>query len=105
MENLTTLTFGEAIEELKKGKRICRSGWNGKNMYIYLNKGSKARNLNNDEVCLFIDGINSLLFDIGDNDTVTRYPNINMRSATGATVTGWLASQTDILAEDWMVVN
>ena len=34
--------------------------------------------------------------------TITRLPNLNMRAATGSTVTGWLASQTDILAEDWV---
>ena len=52
-----------------------------------------------------IDGVHPDLFEKGATGTVTRLPNINMRAASGATVTGWLASQTDILAEDWTIVE
>ena len=96
MENLN---FGEAIEALKDGKCVARNGWNGKGMYIYLNKGSVDA-LDGTH----IDGISASLFETGDNGTITRLPNLNMRSANGSIVTGWLASQTDILAEDWIIL-
>ncbi len=93
------LTFGQAVEALKQGKRVARLGWNGKGMFIYLNRGSVDRNSQQDQS--HFDGVPENLLDTGDAGTTTRLPNINMRAASGNTVTGWLASQTDILAEDW----
>ena len=96
------LNFGEAIEALKGGKCVARQGWNGKDMFIYLNKGSLANDL------LLVgdyEGIDKSLFEKGDNGTVARLPNINMKTASGSTLTGWLASQTDILATDWKILD
>lgn len=96
------LSFGDALEALKKGYRIARKGWNGKGMFLYLNKGSVATMPQDGST---IEGIDSDLFELGDTGTVTRLPNINMRTASGSTVTGWLASQTDMLAEDWEMIS
>jgi len=96
------MNFGQAIEALKQGKSVSRNGWNGKGMFIYLNKGGCSTHLADDET---LDGISGSLFDLTGDGTVTRLPNLNMKSATGAIVTGWLASQTDILSEDWGVVE
>lgn len=93
--------FGTAIEALKNGYKVAREGWNGKNMFIYLNKGNIAGDT---IVTEKIGGIHCSLFQIGDKQTITRNPNINMKVADGSIVTGWLASQTDMLAEDWTVV-
>lgn len=90
--------FGQAIEEMKAGRSVWREGWNGKGMLLYINKGSQDADHPRGET---IEGISSKLFELGDAGTVTRLPNINMRNAFGSTVTGWLASQTDMLAEDW----
>lgn len=102
---MSNFTFGEALRALKQGKRVARAGWNGKGMFIYLNKGSvdSSEPLLQDSAAT-VDGIRRTLFENGDTGTVTRLPNINMRAASGATVTGWLASQTDMLAEDWEVL-
>lgn len=108
----TSMTFGDALVALKQGARVARAGWNGKGMFIYLNKGSvdgpylgfKPGEQPVENHPSTIDGVSMSLFDCGDTGTVTRLPNINMRSAGGATVTGWLASQTDMLAEDWQTV-
>lgn len=97
------MNFGQAIEALKKGQAIAREGWNGKGMFLWLNRGSFP--YIEGEKPVQVEGIKSSLFENGDAGTVTRLPNINMRAATGSTVTGWLASQTDILAEDWQVVG
>jgi hypothetical protein len=97
------MNFGQALEALKQGKAIRRSGWNDTGMLIYLNKGSVdwKEDINGH----LIEGIHESLFDTGAEGTVTRLPNINMQSAQGNTVTGWLASQTDMLAEDWEIVE
>lgn len=98
------LNFGQAIEAVKKGKRIARQGWNGKGMFVFLNKGSYDFPEDEDRP-INIEGVRSYLFDNGDTGTVTRLPNLNMKAATGSTVTGWLASQTDLLAEDWCILD
>ena len=97
--------FGQALEALKDGATIARQGWNGKGMFLFLNSGSidpVGRPALEGEG---IEGIREDLFDDGGEGTVTRLPNINMRTASGSTVTGWLASQTDMLAEDWTIVR
>lgn len=97
------MNFGLALEALKDGKAIARAGWNGKGMFIYLNHGSHDFPAHQDRPPV-IGGVNHSLFENGDTGTVTRMPNINMRAADGSTVTGWLASQTDMLADDWSIV-
>lgn len=94
------MDFGKAIEALKAGNRVARAGWNGKGMFLWLNKGSYA-GASEPLIC----GVHASLFDDGNLGTVTRMPNINMRAADGSTVIGWLASQTDMLAEDWTEVE
>ncbi len=105
MENLN---FGQAVEALKQGKAIARKGWNGKGMSLWLNKG--ISHFNEDvpggiEAITHIEEIKISLFEKGSEGVVRRLPNINMTAATGSTVTGWLASQTDILAEDWTILG
>lgn len=107
------MDFPSALTSLKFGRRVARAGWNGKGMYIYLNLGSFDHELLGFAASdqpghghpSTIDGISIGLFQAGDQGTTTRLPNINMRTATGATVTGWLASQADMLAEDWAIVH
>lgn len=104
----TNMNFGQALEAIKSGAAVAREGWNGKRMFLFLNKGSfdggklgfAAGDHPQPGHQSTIDGVSLGLFEAGDDGTVTRLPNINMRSASGATVTGWLASQTDMLAED-----
>ena len=107
------MTFGLAIEALKQGKKVARAGWNGKGMFIYLNKGSvdgeqlgfKPGEHPVEDHHSTIDGIPLGLFGCGHAGTGTRLPNIDMQTATGARLMGWLASQTDMLAEDWVLVD
>lgn len=101
--------FGQALEALKEGKSVAREGWNGKGMQIWLNWGNLAPEntvtVKDGDPVPLIEGIQQPLFVMGNEDTVTRLPNLNMKAATGSTVTGWLASQTDILAEDWCILD
>lgn len=102
-----SLNFGQAIEALKNAKLVARDGWNGKGMYLYLNPGSSPSMPPTSEHGhkMLINGIDAKLYDLGVVGTTVRTPNVNMRAADGSTVTGWLASQTDILAEDWTIIN
>lgn len=79
------LTFGLAIEALKKGHRVARSGWNGKGMWLALVKKEVA---------------DKVAFEFAALDAG---PWIGMKTADEKFVP-WLASQTDMLAEDWAVV-
>lgn len=84
------MNFGKAIELLKEGKRLQREGWNGKNQYIelatnisYVNANKEIINVNHEAI-----GNKAIAF-VG----------------TSGVQLGWLASQSDMLANDWKVVE
>jgi acyl CoA:acetate/3-ketoacid CoA transferase alpha subunit len=81
-------SFSEALEALKKGKRICREGWNGKGMYLFLSPKE------------WIDAIEKVKW-----TDYTVQPFICMKTAQNTIQPGWLASQADMLAEDWIVLD
>ena len=93
------MTFGQAIEAMKRGKRVARKGWNGKGMYIWVMPGSTIRN------CPNIADPHLQAISDANGGTVTFTGSIRMKTATGEVLTGWLASQTDMLCEDWVVVD
>lgn len=86
------LTFGMAIEALKLGRKVARSGWNGKKMYlVHFSPVSH--------------GLEMLtVYDKEEGTTLPLLPFILMKTADNCYVP-WLASQTDILAEDYSIVN
>ena len=93
-------TFGDAIEALKQNKRVARIGWNGKNMFLFLlpagtvpTKAIQDPNLRQ--------VIESQL----DGETFEALGTIRMFTADKKILTGWLASQTDMLAEDWVIYD
>lgn len=103
MEEPIKLNFGGALEQLKHGAKVERIGWNKHHQFLWLNKGSKAEPVNEGEI---VEGIKfDGMFVQGDTGTVTRLPNINMHTAEGYTITGWVPSQVDMLAEDWVIVE
>ncbi len=93
------MNFGQAIEALKEGKKVARTGWNGKGMWLTYSPGSKALPAErfwagpNREYAQAIGGTAHVL------------PCITMKTATGEILMGWLASQTDMLTEDWQTVE
>lgn len=91
------MTFGLAIECLKKGKKVARQGWNGKGMYLWLLPATEVKKeWVKDPMLLSV---------FGNKDTLACLGSIRMLTATGEVLTGWLASQTDMLAEDWTIVE
>jgi len=91
------MTFGLAIEAMKMGHKVARKGWNGKGMFVYIVKGtkipSKALRGETAQHCGVMDGGHRCICS-----------HIDMKAADESIVVGWLASQTDILAEDWKIV-
>jgi hypothetical protein len=93
----TGMTFGLAIESLKKGNRVARKGWNGKGMFLYLVNGCEL------EKTLLRGEAKENLKDIL-MPKVRICSHIDMKATDNSIVVGWLASQTDMLADDWGVV-
>lgn len=93
---LGALSFGHALEALKAGERVARSGWNGKNMWIALSPGA---------IQLAAERFWSIQNKAyaEQNGPTDVLPCLTMKTATGAILMGWLASQSDMLADDWMV--
>lgn len=84
------MDFGKAIKLLKEGKKLQREGWNGKNQYIELAKNISYVNANDEVVNVNHEAIgNKAIAFVG----------------TSGVQLGWLASQSDMLAEDWKVVE
>lgn len=81
----SAMSFGLALEMLKAGKRVARAVWNGKGMWLVLIHPGNAMHTSA-----------AGKFDM--------QPCIGMKTADGNMQPGWLASQADILAEDWTVV-
>lgn len=99
------MDFGDAIRAMKDGKKVARSGWNGKGMWLSLSGHSAGSRLvpaeafwskNNRDYASSCDAYNGY---------AKVLPCITMKTATGEILMGWLASQTDMLAEDWVVVE
>ena len=87
------LSFGSALAALKDGARISRQGWNGKGMFLYLVPSSTFK-------------VNRppLLGIYPEGTEIDYHAHIDIRTAAGQCVP-WLASQTDLIAEDWGLVE
>lgn len=82
--------FGKAIQYLKQGKKLQREGWNGKNQYIELASDISYKNSKDETINAEHEAIgNKAIAFVG----------------TSGVQLGWLASQADMLAEDWKIVN
>jgi len=98
----TGMTFGLALEALKLGHKVARTGWNGKGMWLSLSGHTAITRMvpaggfwseNNADFARSLGGAAPVL------------PCITMKTATGEILMGWLASQTDMLSEDWEIVQ
>jgi hypothetical protein len=79
------MDFGWALRQLKEGKKVCRLGWNGKGIYIELQRPDEHSKMTQPYIYIVTTGLQS------DNPNAPR------------SIVPWLASQTDMLAEDWIV--
>lgn len=95
----TSMNFSQALEALKAGKKVARAGWNGKGMWLILVPGTPVAELR--EGTPYRDALGAERCEI--------LPHIDMwtvnSSGRQAMLPGWLASQSDMLSDDWSVVN
>jgi len=80
-----TISFGDALVQLKKGERVARSGWNGKSMWLQMQTPDELSKITLPYIYI-------------------EYPAGHPAYPNGSRVP-WLASQTDMLAEDWFIVS
>lgn len=85
------INFSQALAHLKAGLAVARAGWNGKDMFVYLVPANEYPAVTDIAKKQF-------------GDTVPYGAYLAMKTAQD-NVVPWLASQTDILAEDWFVVG
>ena len=92
------MTFGDALIALKAGGKVARKGWNGKGMWLVLVPGTKDVN--------FTEGSPYMKAGLTSGEIL---PHIDMYTVNAegrrAMLPGWVASQTDMLAEDWELVD
>lgn len=88
---MTTFDFGTAVSYMKAGAKVTRTGWNGKGMFLFLVPGSVFKVSRPPLMGIYPEGTE-----------VTYCPHIDMKTADDKVVP-WLASQSDVLAEDWMI--
>ena len=79
------MNFGQAIEGIKAGRKMCRRGWNGKNQFITLGDNFTYKD---------VDGIQKAEHQTSGSRAIIFHGTIG-------TQVGWLASQADMLSEDW----
>lgn len=79
------MTFSKALDALKAGGRLARSGWNGKNMWVVLQRPDAHSDMTHPYIYI-------------------EYPAGHPAYPSGAKVP-WLASQTDLMADDWSLVD
>lgn len=86
------MNFGQALEQVKLGKSIKRKGWSGKNQFVYLVKGSDLQT--------------ALHYGFGQYEGEPTITDVLAIKTTGNQIqVGWLASQSDMLSNDWEVVE
>ena len=86
---VATFNFGEAIKYLKRGFKVKRQGWNGKNQYL-----------------VYVEPYDNKFYEVIEKEDMpgTLYPYIAMNTSSNVFVP-WLASQTDMIEDDWCFVE
>jgi len=99
---MTGLPFGHAIEAARKGLKIARKGWNGKGMFVVMQPAMELPPFNTQGTARKVNDRTAKF--IGEDAPLDCPPYFCMYSADKKWICGWLASQTDMLADDWEVL-
>ena len=93
---IKTFRFGEALRELKAGKKVCRSGWNGKGMFIVYQNGYPQGISCNKQT--------AIAWGLNEGDLFRCEPYLQIKMTNGSH-SMWVPSINDVLAEDWEIVE
>lgn len=108
------MVFGRALEFAKDGRLIARKGWNGKGMFVFMRPEdeldthtiiTKVKSLPQSVKNYFLEKENN---DLPEEQGLTKVKftaYLCMKASDGTIVNGWLASQADMLADDWEVLK
>ena len=104
-------SFGQALKSLKSGFLVTRKGWNGKGMFIFMRPADQlpiefvAKDIKSLPQAVKQYYAQDLKYksEKPEEDAVQFTSYLCMKAADGTIVNGWLASQTDMLSEDWMI--
>lgn len=98
---ISGLSFSQALEALKIGQKVARAGWNGKGMWIALSGPLDGR------IIAWENFWSKPCADFArqNGGSAKVQPCINMKTAADEIQMGWLASQSDMLAEDWVIIT
>ena len=111
---MSNLNFGQALEALKKGKLVARKGWNGKSMFLFIRPADKLTTSFIPNVKSLPQSVKNWIDENIDDKVNTGEPGLQevhfgsyicMKAADNSIVNGWLASQTDLLSEDWEILD
>jgi hypothetical protein len=101
--SFTGLTFGAALEALKGGAKVARAGWNAEGMWISLSGSTtQPRNIAYEN---FWSKNASEWARTENGGGAEVLPCILMKTVDDRILMGWLASQSDMLAEDWLIAS
>lgn len=92
-KRMNIMDFGDALHAMKLGQKVAREGWNGKGMFAFIVQGSK-----------FTVNRRPLLGIYPEGTEVEYRPHLDLRAVDGSIGT-WSPSNSDILADDWMIVR
>lgn len=110
---MKNINFGQALEAAKEGKLISREGWNGKGMFVFMRPSDTIQTGNIEGDSFTIQQVKSLPQSVKDyyrnvaKETIAVMftPYLCMKASDNTIVNGWLASQTDMLSNDWIILG
>jgi hypothetical protein len=110
---MNKVNFGTAIEAVKQGKLIAREGWNGKGMFVFQRPEVELdRSMIIEQVQSLPQAVKDYYKKQEDHDytnpvvCMVKFSSyLCMKAADGSIVNGWLASQTDLLSSDWVILD
>lgn len=97
---IDAMSFSAALQALKEGHRVARAGWNGKGMWLAISGPNGPREVASESFW----SKHACEYARQNGGSAPVLPCIIMKTATGEILMGWLASQTDMLADDWGIV-
>jgi hypothetical protein len=109
------LTFGQALESVKIGSRIARKGWNGKDMFVFQRPYFNCKIEDLDKIQSIPQSVKDYFIKdwaygetcyTGGNPIEVHFMEyLCMKDPLGNIINGWLASQVDMLSDDWYILD
>ena len=97
------MPFGHAVEAARMGRKIGRSGWNGKNQFVVLMPALYLPPFNTQEPCVKVNDRTAK--HIGKDTPLDSQPYFALFNAQGKWQPGWVPSTSDCMADDWMIAD